>query len=431
MSGFNYYEISYFDLIIDRPLKTRDKSNKCLEKMQSLKNLRSYFWPRLDVTSISSDPLAPFDFLFGIFKTFGLTITRQSSRKHILLAVSARFLLFDPIVVMQIMLIPKLKNIVELTSVASILATFLSAFYEMMVFYYNHDAIKCLINEIRDCIADFGVDENFSKRVSMISKVYKGFLAFGFYTFFASAASCFVFYTPVVPMWMPIDIKVELNFWLIYFYQSCGCLYITPVMASLQLLPAFFIVYIHRLLEQLCERLEKIKKHRVLNPDGTINQAEKTDNRLELIKCIDFHIRIYEINKKVSNMFSIVFLVRGIMTCILICTTTFSLFAISDAAIITQFAAYVIYVFIQLFIPCYFGNRIIEISLRISSSIGHSEWMFEDKDYRQHVRIMLEFAKKPMKISSFGLFDVDLENYGIVCRSAYSLFAVCMRLNGK
>jgi hypothetical protein len=399
--------------------------------MQTLKNLQTYFYPRTEVIRAVSDPLAPFSTILAILKLLGLCISRQSSWKYMILAICARVLLIDALAALQIIFLFNATTIVEITAVGSILVSFISAFYEMLVLYYNIHAVESLIEEIRDCVADFGLNENFIKRVSVISKVLKGSMGLAIYSLSTSFISCVAFHKSPFVMWMPLDIGNEFNFWLIFFYQSIGCWYISPVNVTLQLLPSYFIVYIYGLEEQLCERLEKIKKHRVLNPDGTINQKKRVDNRKELIKCIKFHVRIHQINKKVSDMFSIVFLVRGILTCILICSTTFSLFAISDTAIITQFTAYTCYIFVQLFIPCYFGNRIIEMSSRILSSIGHSEWMLEDKEYRQLVKIMLEFAKKPMKITSFGLFDMDLENYAWVCRSAYSLFAVCMRLNGN
>lgn len=40
------------------------------------------------------------------------------------------------------------------------------------------------------------------------------------------------------------------------------------------------------------------------------------------------------------------------------------------------------------------------------------------------VTIFLEFTKKPIKILAFGVFEVSVENFVAVCKSAYSLYAV-------
>jgi hypothetical protein len=398
--------------------------------MDSLKSLHAFIQTRLkNSVKPINDPLASFVLPFTVFKYSGMTLNKKSSWSYIVCGIFAHIFLLDIPIVLQLIHLSQAKDIIEVTEVVSIVATFISTCFETTVLYYNIDKIKAVIEEIRCCIVEFGVGEKFNEQVMIMTWILKRAIFFIFFSLLLAMCSCIKFGKPFYFMWTPFDMQDPLIFCIIFIYQFLSCWIASPINVSLQFLPAHFMVYIYRLAEQLCERLEKIKKYSVLNPDGTINQAKRVDNRQELIKCIELHSRIHHINSRVCKTFSIVLLFRTVMSCVLISSINFSLFAISDVAIITKYTTYSIYIFCQLFVSCYFGSKIIEASSRISSAIVHSEWMLEKKEYRQLVRTMLEFSKKPMKISIFGNFDVNLENYTSVCRSAYSLFAVCKQLN--
>jgi hypothetical protein len=389
---------------------------------QKLKKFRSFFIKQvLEASTTSSDPLEPFDLPLSLFKHFGWWITNQSSWSYIAYGITLRIFLIDAIILQQLVHLPSARNIVEITEIATVMVSLVNVFYESFVLYRNSARIKGIMEEIKSCAIDFEMDKKFYKRVVVIKKIWLATVGFSLYAVTVSIITCIAAHKPAIISWTPLDKENSVQFWLLLIYHYVCMLYISPTITTMQLLPAFFMTFIYGFLKQLCERLEKIGVR--------VDQEEKIDNRKELIKCVRFHVRIIEINRKVSELFSFVFLVRGLVTCLLICSTTFSLFAISDVSTVIQFTGYIVYVFVQLFVPCYYGSKIIEVSSNISYSIGHSEWMVENKEYRQLVGIILECVKKPMKISSFGLFDVDLINYRRVCRSAYSLFAVCVRLN--
>lgn len=78
----------------------------------------------------------------------------------------------------------------------------------------------------------------------------------------------------------------------------------------------------------------------------------------------------------------------------------------------------------QAFLPCYYGTEITIMSEQLSSSFYQSEWLEEDRLYKSSAKIFMEFVKKPIKISSFGVFEISLGNFMRVCNSAYSLFAI-------
>lgn len=80
---------------------------------------------------------------------------------------------------------------------------------------------------------------------------------------------------------------------------------------------------------------------------------------------------------------------------------------------------------IQLFVPGYYGSEITAASDKLSTSLFHSGWLDEkDENFKSAMSIFMEKVKKPKVMSIFGVYDVDLGTFSMVCKASYSLFAV-------
>jgi hypothetical protein len=62
-------------------------------------------------------------------------------------------------------------------------------------------------------------------------------------------------------------------------------------------------------------------------------------------------------------------------------------------------------------------------------NLFHSDWFREDRSHQKNALIFMEMAKKPVKVSAAGLFEVNLEVFVRICNAAYSLFAVLKKIN--
>lgn len=74
--------------------------------------------------------------------------------------------------------------------------------------------------------------------------------------------------------------------------------------------------------------------------------------------------------------------------------------------------------------PCLSGTLLTLASDSLSSSLFHSDWSGESKEFKTAMIIFMENAKKSKKISAFGIFELSLENFLKIVNSAYSLYAV-------
>lgn len=79
---------------------------------------------------------------------------------------------------------------------------------------------------------------------------------------------------------------------------------------------------------------------------------------------------------------------------------------------------------LQILLPCYFGNEMMVASEKLSTSLFHSDWINKSDAFKKAMKIFMENAKRPLKLSSFGVFDLTLDNFLKVINSTYSLYAV-------
>jgi 7tm Odorant receptor len=82
----------------------------------------------------------------------------------------------------------------------------------------------------------------------------------------------------------------------------------------------------------------------------------------------------------------------------------------------------------QLFVICHFGSEISLQSQKLESSLFHSEWYMEDKNYRKLVASAMLLIPK-IKIRCAKIFIIDLETFIFICHSAYSLYSVFININ--
>lgn len=84
----------------------------------------------------------------------------------------------------------------------------------------------------------------------------------------------------------------------------------------------------------------------------------------------------------------------------------------------------------EIFMPCYFGNELIDVSKKLNTKMYQSNWTIQSKKFKTAMKIFMENAKNPLKVSVFGVFDLNLETFLRIINSAYSLYVVLGNLDG-
>lgn len=211
-------------------------------------------------------------------------------------------------------------------------------------------------------------------------------------------------------------------------------------------MPVFFMCYIAALLELLCNHLEDLKQHKFKENVICLLQKSKVSqhpgknyqksptNKEKLINCIETHLKIIEMTRKVEKLFSTVIFVEGLISTFVLCTTSFLLTIISptrQTLIFLKVFCFLLMWLIQILLPCYYSQRVTTQSENLSAALFHSDWLAEDIGYRKIMIIFMENTKRPLRILACGFFKVNLETFVRIANTAYSFFAVFKRAEIK
>jgi 7tm Odorant receptor len=164
------------------------------------------------------------------------------------------------------------------------------------------------------------------KRIKRIDKIFKAFWTSALFT--TSTIVLVPFYSGELPykMWFPYDYRQsKILFWLSAAYQELDTFCFSGADIALEILPVIFMSYVLGMLDQLCDRLEQIKIPKTLNSDGSINQMMRCNNKKEFERCIKYHMAIVDICEKVKNVFGPVLMIRGLLSTLVLCTTSYAL----------------------------------------------------------------------------------------------------------
>ena len=391
----------------------------------------------------------PFKKAIKVLEFFGVWKNEKSSKAYLAYGIILHIVFIELCMVLQVAFIPKLETIHDLASLMSLLPTYVAACYKTLNIMTKHSQVAKLL-ELTDELVDQCPDPTkVFDRLKIVDKFYKVSLSAAMATCFS--ASLLTIYKLPYTMWFPFDINTETNqlgYFVAAVYQSIGPSGLAAVTISLDMIPIFFMCYASGFLEVLCHRLESIKKIEVTKTENKSWEEEEKENRVknydELMKCIQFQLRLDEYFRQIDKIFAGVFFVQGLMSIPILCTSIVALTFVSISLLniyqicssffslqtslnvdFMKSLAYFATMIIQLFIPGYYGTEVSIVSEKLSKSLFHSDWFEnQNKDFKLAMLIFIEKVKKPKVISIFGVYDVNLETFTLVCKSSYTLFAV-------
>lgn len=257
-----------------------------------------------------------------MLKLTGFWQTKNSTWAYFAYGIIMHIIFIDVFLVLQIGYLFKFQTLVDFASLMTMLPTYTAMFLRSVYLFYNFDQIVELFEVLHKSLDHVKMTPKFTRHLTRIQSIFKFFWS-------SAAISCIVgsfvpFTAHELPyrMWFPYDyVNSFYMFWCGSFYQIISTLCCCGFDIVEDTLPVFFMAYILAMLEQLCDQLKDLKK--------TESKREMVLRRSEFLKCIDFQMSIIELTKKVEKIFSLVFLIRGLISTFILCTTSFALTAVS------------------------------------------------------------------------------------------------------
>ena len=92
------------------------------------------------------------------------------------------------------------------------------------------------------------------------------------------------------------------------------------------------------------------------------------------------------------------------------------------------YATFLLAIIVELFPIYFYGTVLQEEFNNLTYAIFSSNWTSQTKSFRQSVLIFGEVTLRKLTMVAGGIVGIRLETFFAICRTAYSLFAVAIRL---
>lgn len=277
----------------------------------------------------------PFKNAIKILETFGFWINKNSSFYYCLYGLTFHVVFIELCMVMQIVEIPNLETVQDVASLTSFFPTYVGLVFKSLNLIVKSSEVENLFELTEKLLDECPKKEIVLKRLKVVNKFFKAGLS-------AAMAACAgatvltIFKLPY-KMWFPFDVENNrFGYWISAIYESGGTTCLALVTISLDMIPIFFMCYSIVFLEVLCDRLISIKKtelpkrkNKPKNGGEEKEDKDEVDNYKELLKCIEFQLKIDEYFRQISAIFARVFFVQGLVSIPILCTSTVSLTLVS------------------------------------------------------------------------------------------------------
>lgn len=281
---------------------------------------------------MSLNPLDQFGVLIKILKIGGSWPDKNFARYQIFLAAIVHFLLLDLATVLTFVKVISSGGLEDMSEAVNMFLTYFMVLVKSINVIWKINDILELFETIESLMSRMEIDKDpkFEAQLRKTQKIFKVYYGTAIVSVFFSVIQPFFTGTLAVKMWFPYDAEGDMiSLYLTAVFQMFSSIHNCSVCIALDMLPVYFMSYAVGLIDVLCCNLENIGSH---NPNDKLHGRFAFDqgkNTQILIKLVEVHIRIKRIIFNIQDIFSSVLMAQGIMSVIILCTTSFSMSVVS------------------------------------------------------------------------------------------------------
>ncbi|XP_030080079.1 odorant receptor 2a [Drosophila hydei] len=152
--------------------------------------------------------------------------------------------------------------------------------------------------------------------------------------------------------------------------------------------------------------------------------------QLQLCDCIEDFINISMLHAAIQQILSVACLAQFLCTATVQCTVAMHFLYVSDSHDLSAMmlsTVFFIAVTLEVFIICYFGDRMRSQSEQLCDAFYACNWLDQTPQFRRMLLFTLMRSQKPFCIYAGGHIAVTLETFEQVIKSTYSAFTLLLR----
>ncbi|XP_036140048.1 odorant receptor 46a [Monomorium pharaonis] len=213
--------------------------------------------------------------------------------------------------------------------------------------------------------------------------------------------------------WEPFNSSSYMIFCFQYVRQILSGCHSVVVSVATDNLICGFLMHICCQIEILEYRLKKI-----------------LSNQVTVGYCVDHHNRIFEFAQIMNVEFTKVIGFQFVASAIVICCNLYKLSVMSTLnADNIWLIMYTSCILTQIFIYCWFGNKVKLKSLQLIDSIFHMEWPM-DNSVKKNLLMIMKRVMTPIEISTVYIINMNLNSFVTLLKTSYSVYNLLVSTNG-
>ncbi|XP_025074597.1 odorant receptor 46a-like [Pogonomyrmex barbatus] len=205
--------------------------------------------------------------------------------------------------------------------------------------------------------------------------------------------------------WVPYNYSSYMTYCLTYAQQMITTFHSASVNVACDTLLCGLIMHICCQIEILEYRLKKI-----------------LNNQLTLDYCVRHHNRIFEYTRMVNIRFTKIIGFQFMASTMIICS---NLYQLTKSALSVNHIPLIIYtscMLTQIFIYCWFGNKVRSKSLQLMDNIFQMEWTALNNAVKKSLIIIMKRAMIPIEISTIYILTINLDSFVALLKMSYSVY---------
>uniref|UniRef100_A0A182QWX8 Odorant receptor n=1 Tax=Anopheles farauti TaxID=69004 RepID=A0A182QWX8_9DIPT len=148
------------------------------------------------------------------------------------------------------------------------------------------------------------------------------------------------------------------------------------------------------------------------------------DDHRELIECIRIHQTVVELCNELEHMFSPSLLVNFLSSSVIICLVGFQATAGITPADLFKFVLFLVSSLVQVFLLCYYGNKLIVASSQIPYSAFEGNWIGASVSYQRSLLFVMLRSTRLQKLTALKFSVVSLASYSKILSTSFSYFTL-------
>ncbi|XP_043480573.1 odorant receptor Or1-like [Leptopilina heterotoma] len=227
-----------------------------------------------------------------------------------------------------------------------------------------------------------------------------------------------------LPTWLPYSLDdSKLVFSLSYLHQSIGIIMTVTISVAMESLALTMSL-------QICGQLEIIIHRLNLIPELCEKNYVKSDYReAELTKrCVKHHLFVYSLGNNLNKQFGLVIFTQFFASMINLCAIIFSLakLSVTSRTYWIMFFSVGSYTF-QIFIYCFYGDKVMEKSSEIGTAIYFLNWCGLTIRTKKNLITIMIRSTRPIQLTGASFVTMSIDTFMKIIKSAYSAYNLLKR----